>query len=291
MASSCKNRLAVTAALALCACLSVAATSTAQETTFSGWYVGVGLGINKTSGLQQAGWNRDSVCYPDDDCADVGRAPQGYQWYYDLDAADGAAFEISLGRAFDSLRLELSFMQRNNDLEQEFTGITYLDGSPTGTAESSNYESRSSAGVDDLTTRTVSLNAYYDFLSPGNRFVPYLGLGAGVSFLKLSGLYFQSWYSCKNPAADCDRPERYSGHQDEDLSDRVFSAHLHAGLDYRLNEKTRVGLKLSYAMVDDMANVRGEYVQHAAPGISNFTTISGMNHWSMMFGMKYFFGK
>ena len=286
-----RNRFVAAAALAVCACLSAAATNAAQETGSSGWYVGAGLGINKMSSLEQAGWNRDSVCYPDDDCAHVGGVPQGYRWYYDLDAADGAAFEISLGRAFAALRLELSFTQRNNDLKQAFAGITYLDGSLRRSAENSNYESRSSAGVDDLTTRTISLNAYYDFLSPGSRFVPYLGLGAGVSFLKLSGLYFQSWYSCKNPAADCDRPERYNGHQDESLSDRVFSAHLHAGLDYRLNEKMRVGVKLSYAMMDDMADVRGEYLQHAAPGISNFTTISGMNHWSAMFAMNYFFGK
>lgn len=291
MRSSCKKRFVVTAALAICACLSSAGASAAQEAKPSGWYVGAGLGINKMSGVKQAGWNRDNVCYPDDDCTHIGGAPQGYQWYYDLEADGGAVFEISIGRAFDALRLELSFTQRKNDLEQKFTGSTYLDGTRRVHVENSNYESRSSSGVDVLTTRTLSLNTYYDFSRPGNRFTPYVGLGVGVAFLKLSGLYYQSWYSCKDSAADCDRPERYNGHQDEDLSDIVLSKHLHAGLDYRLNEKMLIGLKLSYAMVGDMEDVKGGYVQHAVPGISNFTTISGMNHWSVMFGVKYFFGE
>ena len=107
----------VTSALAICACLGAAGANAARETKPSGWYVGAGLGINKTSGVKQAGWNRDNVCYPDDDCA-----PQGYRWYYDLNADDGAVFEISIGRAFDALRLELSFTQRKNGLEQKFTG-------------------------------------------------------------------------------------------------------------------------------------------------------------------------
>ena len=118
-----------------------------------------------------------------------------------------------------------------------------------------------------------------------------MGLGVGVAFLKLSGLYYQSWYSCKGSAADCDRPERYNGHQDEDLSDTVLSNTSTPASTTVLNEKMLIGLKLSYAMVDDMEDVKGDYVQYAVPGLSNFTTISGMNHWSVMFGVKYFFGE
>ena len=104
-------------------------------------------------------------------------------------------------------------------------------------------------------------------------------------------MYFEVWYSCRTPAADCDMPEQYNSRQDEDLTDTVLSAHLHAGLDYRASERVLVGLKLSYAMVGDMEDVKGDYDFHPVPGISNFTTISGMNHWSVMFGVKYFFGE
>ena len=258
MRTSPGKRHVIAAALAVCAILGAAGTSAAQEAKPAGWYVGASVGVNKTPGMKQAGWNRENTCYPVDDCSHVGGAPRGYRWYYDLDADDGAAFEISVGRTLGAFRLELALAQRKNDTEQKFTDITFFDGSPRVRARDGNYESRSASGIDSLTTRTLSLNAYYDFPLAGSRFTPYLGGGAGVSFLELSGLYFQSWYSCKNPAMDCDMPERYNAHQDTDLSDTVFSAHLHAGLDYRASEKILLGLKLSYAMVGDMKDVKGE---------------------------------
>ncbi|MYA94795.1 MAG: outer membrane beta-barrel protein [Nitrospinae bacterium] len=292
MRFSLKKLCALIVASGLCAVLGAAGASAAEEAKPSGWYVGLGLGSNKTSTLKQAGHNRDNICYPEDDCSHLaGGAPEGYRWYYDLEADDGAVFEISVGRTFGAFRLELALAQRKNDLEQKFTDITYLDGSRSMRAQDSNYVSRSSGGVDELTTRTLSMNAYYDFSIAGSRFTPYVGAGVGVSFLELSGLYFESWYSCKNPAMDCDMPERYNSRQYEDISDTVLSTHLHAGLDYRMSERMQFGLKLTYSMVGDMEDAEGGYDFHPVAGLSNFTTISGMNHWSVMFGVKYFFGE
>ncbi len=291
MRASPKKLCVITVALALCAILSTSGASAAQEAKPFGWYVGLGVGINKASGIEQAGHNRDNICYPEDDCSHLdGGAPDGYRWYYDLDADDGAAFEISIGRAFGSIRMELALAQRKNDIEQKFTDITYLDGSRIMGRPVSNYQSRASTTIDDLTTRTLSLNTYYDFPLTGSRFTPYLGAGVGVSFVELSGVYFQAWYSCKNPAADCDMPEQYNGRQNEDLSDTVFSAHLHAGLDYRVSEKMLVGVKLTYSMVGDM-EAKGDYDFHPVPDLTNTTEITGMNHFSLMFGVKYFFGE
>ena len=287
-----KKQCVITAVLAVCAILSMAGASAAQEARPSGWYVGAGAGVNKASTVKQAGHNRDNICYPEDDCSHLaGGAPEGYRWYYDLEADDGAALEISVGRTLGAFRLELALAQRKNDLEQKFTDITYLDGSRSMSARNSNYESRTSGGVDELTTRTLSLNAYYDFSLPESRFTPYLGVGVGVSFVEVGGVYYEGRYSCKPSAPDCDRPEQYDGLQDEDLTDTVLSAHLHAGLDYRVSERVLLGVKLTYSMVSDMKDVKGEYIEHAVPGLPNFTTISGMNHWSVMFGVKYFFGE
>ena len=292
MRISSKKLCAAITALAVCAILSMAGTSAAQEARPSGWYVGAGAGVNKTSTVKQAGHNRDNICYPEDDCSHLaGGAPEGYRWYYDLEADEGAALEISVGRTLGAFRLELALAQRKNDLEQKFTDITYLDGSRSMSAQNSNYESRTSGGVDELTTRTLSLNAYYDFSIAGSRFTPYVGAGVGVSFVELSGVYFQSWYSCRNPASGCEMPEQYNSRQYEDLSDTVLSAHLHAGLDYRMSERVQLGLKLTYSMVGDMEDAEGGYDYHPVAGISNFTTISDMNHWSVMFGVKYFFGE
>ena len=288
-ASSIKLRV-IMIALALCVILGLAGASAAQGAKPSGWYVGAGAGINKASGIEQAGHNRDTICYPEDDCSHVGGAPDGYRWYYDLDADEGSAFEVSIGRALGSIRLELALAQRKNDVEQKFTDITYLDGSRIMARPVSNYQSDAVSRIDDLTTRTLSLNLYYDFSLAGSRFTPYLGAGVGVSFVELSGVFFEARYSCKNPGSDCDMPEQYDGRQNEDLTDTVFSAHLHAGLDYRVSEKMLIGAKLTYAMVGDM-EAKGGYDFHPVPDLVNTTEISGMNHFSMMFGVKYFFGE
>ena len=93
-----------------------------------------------------------------------------------------------------------------NNIEQEFTDITFLDGSPILPNEDSNYTSANTTRVDALGARTLSLNAYHDFAFAENRIMLYLGAGLGLSFIELSGLYFSSEYSCINPP--CRRSSR-----------------------------------------------------------------------------------
>ena len=40
--------------------------------------------------MKQAGWNLDTLCYPDSDCRHVGGAPEGYRWFYVLDSDLGS---------------------------------------------------------------------------------------------------------------------------------------------------------------------------------------------------------
>ena len=173
----------------------------------SGWYVGGGIGANWTSRIDQAGWNRDTYCYPDSSsCAVPGPSENipGYRWMYDLDMDAGSAFEISVGRLFNRWRLELSAAQRNNAIEQKFKNVTFLDGRldtrPPGNMVTSNSMSR----IDDLTTRTLSVNAYYDFTDVFERITPYLGVGLGVAFVEISGVHFSTNYEDPaNPSRDC----------------------------------------------------------------------------------------
>ena len=257
----------------------------------SGWYIGVGPGINEVSGVRQAGRNRDTTCYPDHDCTRLERkAPAGYRWHYDLDSSVGSAFELSFGRAFGAWRLELALDQRRVAVEQRFAGSTYLDGSHIVFRENNSYRSRTRAGVGDLTTRTLALNSYRDFTLTNTRFTPYLGAGVGVSLVKLSDVFFETRYSCRNPAAsDCAMPGNYDRGQDTEFSDSVFSAHLHAGLDYRVSDRVRIGLKLTYSMVDDFEATRG-YAFYPIADLTNTTVISGMDHISAMLTLKYFLG-
>ena len=273
---------------ALGACAVLAASGAAAEDARSGWYVGASVGTSRVSDMEQAGRNRDDICYPDSDCS--GGAPEGYRWLYDLDPESAAAFEVAVGRMFGRWRLELSLSERRNKVKQKFSSISYLDGSRSVPNPASNYRSATRADADRLSTRTLALGVYHDFALPGSRFTPYLGAGLGVSFVELSGVYFEARYSCANSAPDCANPERYDSRQDVDLADAVLSTHLHAGLDYALSDRFLLGLKLSYSMVED-AEDAGGYAEHPVPGIKSVTEISGMNHWALTLGVKYLFGE
>ena len=252
----------------------------------AGWYVAVGVGASRAATMKQAGHNRDTTCYPNEDCSLLpGGMPSGYRWFYDLHSDTGAAFEFAVGRTFHPVRLELAIGRQAMDVAQQFTGSTYLDGSAIVPVADSGYTASSTSGVDDLTLHTLSLNAYYDVPLARSRLTPYLGAGLGVAFAELSGLYYQGRYACADDTR-CERPERYNGRHDVDLSDTVPAAHLHAGADYRLSDRLRLGLKLSYSMSDDMGS-RDAYVYHAVPGLTSFTRISGIQYWSLLLNLKY----
>ena len=95
MRSSSWKLSAIGAALGICAVIGAAGQSAAGEAKRSGWYIGAGVGLNWTSEMEQAGRNRDTICYPNNDC--TGAAPGGYRWYYDL-ATDGGAAVRNLSR-------------------------------------------------------------------------------------------------------------------------------------------------------------------------------------------------
>ena len=261
----------------------------ADDSQRSGWYVGAGVGASWISDMKQAGWNRDTICYPVDDCSNKGSI-EGYRWFYDLDADRGSLFEFSVGRMFGNLRLELSANRRKNDIDQKFTGIIHFDGTQILSDSMSSYTSDTTVSIDHLRTHTLQLNAYYDFPLARSRITPYIGAGVGVSHVKLYGLFFRSEYACTSGCnAGLSPPEAYNSLQDEDLSDSVFSKHLHAGVDYSFRDGLLLGLKLTYSEVDDMRD-SGHYIDHPLPDESNHTKISDMDHWSLTLGLKYLFG-
>ena len=269
------------------------------ETERSGWYIGGGIGVNWADDMKQVGWNRDTYCYPDS-CDNPGRSQDisgvsipGYRWSYDLDMGIGSAFEIAVGRVFNRLRLEISAAQRKNDIDQQFTGITYLDGrAPYRPSDENNkVVSNGMARIDDLTTRTLSLNAYYDFLDTLPRITPYLGVGLGVAFVKVSGVYFSSDY--KDPSDPSRDLSFYNSRKETDESDTVLVGNLYAGTDYSLTDETLLGLKFTYSIMDDFEDTGG-YLYHPVhednPAFTSHESFSGPRQWSVMVTVKYLFG-
>lgn len=260
----------------------------------SGWYVGGGAGVNWTSQMDQRGWNRDVYCYPDSGfCSNPGPSTSitGYRWAYDLNLDAGSVFEVSVGRMFNQWRVELSASQRNNVIQQKPKGSSLLDGRRYVRPPGNTVESNSRFSIDDLTTRTLSVNAYYDFMDAFGRITPYVGVGLGVAFVEVSGVHFSSRYE---DSADPSRNlSGFDSRQDTNMSDTVFLGNIYAGADYNLTDETLLGMKLTYSLMDDVEDT-STYSKHPMhqqdPGFTNDTTFSGPRQFSLMFTMKYLFG-
>ena len=268
----------------------------------TGWYIAFGIGANKADTMKQAGNNDDTTCYPDDDCSHLpDMLPTGYRWFYDLHPDIDAAFELAVGYGFRLFRLELATTRQTLGIDQQFVGGTYLDGSRAMPAADSFYTVDVETDVDDLTLHTLALNAYADLPIADPRLTPYLGLGLGLTFAKLSRLHYESAYALKElecpDAAACAYPEgyeeiqdidptMYNGRQHIDLMDTVPSVHFHLGADYRIRDTLLIGLKVSYNLAGDMSQ-EDAYEYHAIEGMTSHTEISGIRYWTVLLNLKW----
>ena len=194
-----------------------------------------------------------------------------------------------------SINQELSLAQRKNGLDQMFYSITDYDGMPMQERRGTTVVSNSRASIDNLTARTLSLNAYYDFPDAVRGISPYLGAGLGPAFVKVSGLHFSTDYEDMSGNAQAyDSPlSFYNSRQDADLSDTVLAGYLHAGADYSLNDKTLLGLKLTYSMMGEI-EATGKYSHHPFhaqdPDLTNHNTFTGPRSWALTLTVKRLFG-
>ncbi len=295
-----QKQIAVMCALSICLILVSVTEAAAQDRSNSGWYVSGGLGGNLVYGLDQVGSNTETTCYPTSACFDlVIRDIPGYRWRYDPSTDRGIGFDAAVGRVFDRTRLEVSFAHRRNKVDQgPPLEITYLDGSSAG---ASSYlglglvQAAATNFFEDLVTRTVSLNAYYDLPFGPQRITPYVGVGTGVAFVELTRIFFSIEYSDPSGSGTVFDPPLsfYNSKQDTRLSDTVFAGHVYAGADYSLGDRTAVGLKMAYSRVDDVEHI-GTYEYHpyfeTDPTLTNKNTFSATNQWSVTLNVRVLFG-
>ena len=271
-------------AVALAAMLFGAVTADAQE----GWYIAFGAGVSKAATMKQAGNNRDTTCYPDDECGADFR-PEGYRSRYDLHSENGASFELGVGYSLQMFRIELSTTHQTLGIDQHFAGASYLDGSRIAPDMDSFYTVDVKTGVDDLTLHTLVLSGYVDLPFVNLSVNPYLGLGLGLGFAKLSGLYYESAYEfAPPPEYEGDRnvdAAMYNGRQLVDVSDVVATVHFHVGANYRLLDNLLLGLKVSYNLAGDMSQ-EDAYEFHAIEGLTNHTEFSGIRYWTVLLNLK-----
>ena len=161
----------------------------------AGWYAAGGIGAVWASNMAQSGWNRDPLCYPTDACFDADPRPEvsGYRWHYDVAAAGGAAFEVAAGLFAGRSRVEVSYGQRWNDLDQMFLGVTDYDGAAMADRVGTTVTADTQSSIDQLAVRMLTVNAYYD-IPAGSAFSPYVGAGVGPAFVTVAGVRFSDMY-------------------------------------------------------------------------------------------------
>ncbi len=262
----------------------------------AGWYVSGGIGLSGGIAMNQAGWNRDTYCYPDS-CREPGLSQDipgvyisGYRWEYELSQSVGNALEVAAGRMFGPLRVEISAAQRKNNLDQQFLDASHLDGRPNVNLPDVSVASDIASSIGGLTARGVFLNAYYDLVRTPGSIVPYLGGGLGVASLEISDvLYFVHYRDTSEPPGDL---SFYNSRQETGMTGTVLAGNLYAGADYSLNARTLLGLKFTWSMADDFSYA-GVYRYHPVhrenPDFTSHTNFTGLQQWSAMLVVKYVF--
>ncbi|MXY15870.1 MAG: P44/Msp2 family outer membrane protein [Acidobacteria bacterium] len=204
-------------------------------------------------------------------------------------------FELAAGYVVNQARLELSFGQRRNDVDQMFSSVTTFDGVALEDRRGSTVTSNTSSSIDNLTVRTLAFNAYYDFRNAATGFSPYVGAGVGPAFVDVRGVRFSDEYfdTASNGAAYDPPLSSYNASLDADFSDTVLAGHVHAGADFGLNDRTALGVKLTYSILGD-AEYTGTYDMHAAhrvdPDFTHTDTFAGTRYWSVQFTVRYVLG-
>ena len=288
-------RLSLVVMLAI-GCTAGAGGDADAETGRSGWYFSGASGLALSSGMDQSGWNRDSVCYPTDPCFDADPVPElsGYRWGYDIDADAGTGFAFALGRGIGRQRLEVSFSQSRNDIDQEFASLEYFDGSPwigrEGTVVSNDV-----ASIGSVTTRILALNVYRDF-PVTHRLTSYAGAGLGAAFVEVSDLQYSNDYedTAESPPVYDPPLSFYNSIQDVDLSDTVPAARLHAGAEYEVNDRMLLGARLTWSLVGGISDT-AVYSSHPMqqegdPPFTNQTRFDAARGWSLALTVKHRLG-
>lgn len=257
----------------------------------AGWYLSAGLGASWMLDTDQKGSNKDPACYPTSTCSFATDAENlGYRWRYDIKADIGPAFGVSVGHAFDRVRLELSWSHLENDLDQHFLSVT-----PTGSGRQVMDDPEwdgvhtSHAGIGDMIVDTLTVDAYYDLPWTYRRFSPYLGAGVGVAFAEVENVkYFSQYQGGSKPDA-----ASYNNRQNGDFNDTDLVWRVHAGVDYKLNDAMWLGLKVTYANMGYVED-RGHYDLHKQhERDANFTNRDGFGrpeHFTLMTTARYRFG-
>ena len=181
----------------------------------------------------------------------------------------------------------MSASEHTANLTQEFRTITTLDGAPLEVLETSDYANSTLSMVGAFTKRSFAVNATYRIGSGALR--PYVGVGIGVSMLKVGDLFFQSQYYCLQELCELADPSTYNARQTGDMTDTVLSQRVFVGVDRALRDGLLIGLRLIGGHAGSL-EYEGLYDEHPVPNLTSTSEFGNINHLTLSLRLKYLLG-
>ena len=243
----------------------------------TGWYISFTIGLafsGPLSNIDHTGVNKDSFCYPDDLCFGDDSSPpiSGYRWSSQLKLKEsGLAGPTGffIGYAKNGIRIDLSYQMDDNELEQasavelkKLVGAEYL---PVDKNPESPVAVSVISRMGKMAVKTVGLNGYYD-LPRYRKLMPYVGLGVGFGFPKVTGAHFSAKYDKRDDLETeivFDPPlSFYNVVTDPNFSDAFLTTVMfHTGVDFDLEALVDIGLRFTFSHMEGFED-RSHYYIH-----------------------------
>ena len=214
-----------------------------------------------------------------------------------FDLGTGVLAGVNIGYAgLGPFRIEAEYLHRRQNGEKV---SLFVPGDPKQKEFSVRDEE-----VDELRVNSFLANLYYDFQNLGaSAFTPYIGVGVGVSQVKID--YSAVSIRRGEDALRALDPSRHPGvankvsRANNTLSDWLRGYQLIAGMDYALTEQRLLTAKFRYgSALDDFRNdgnawrsLRG-HASTVAPGgapVHYGISALGPSFWAVSIGFKFFF--
>ena len=223
----------------------------ANAAAMDGWYGGLELGMAMSREIAISGQDNDfegpsNVCdgFLEGDPGHSDCAARGNTWDNTFDGGVGILSGLTLGYRLGSIRIEGEYFHRTAFHDDENTPT--LGGASEEKLNELGVGINSSVRLGDLASHNVFLNAYYDIpigTPIGTKFRPYVGAGAGFSSISID---YAARFS-RSADQRLGRAASTTTVAHERLSDQVFGYQLLGGVDYLLNDRITLGLKLRWA--------------------------------------------
>ena len=286
-----------------------------------GWYGGLELGITTDNKITNPSSDTDvptncdqhfaPTTIPDPDSAGETLSlpipltnptcQRGDSWENSFDLDTAALFGLTAGYDWGAVRLELEYLRHTHS--GGYSPLQNVVSIASDTSKDSELVVQGES-VTDFRNEHFSLNVYYDFQPLQSHFMPYIGLGVGITDIEFA---YSAQFIRNSDASVLRAAGRHPGAAgtatlaNHKLSDELMTWQFMLGLDYPLTERVLPGVKLRYVRFEDKFSdgrewdlLRG-HASTIAPGTAGGDPVryrfqtDDLDFWSVGFSVKYLF--